>query len=485
MREMRTMEDQHRPDPQDTYGSPEQPDRRRMLGSLIGTAAAAAGLAGCATGSTLAPQPVASKPVMGLKAAPLAEVRLGLIGVGQRGAELAQTLCRIEGARITAIADIDAVAIDKTLALINQAHAPRPEVITGSSGAWERLIGRSDVDAVVIATPWELHTPMAVAAMRSGKHVFVETPAAVTLNEAWLLVDTSEATQRHCMMLESCCYGRQEMMLLNMIRQGLFGELVHAEGAYFHDLRQQLKEVERGPGSWRSLRYAQHNGNLYPTHGLGPVAQYFNIQRGDRFEYLNSQSSNARGLAAYASRELPPGHPHARLPYITGDVNTSVIKCASGRTILLQHDTTTPRPYSRLNTVVGTNGVFSGFPDRIAIEMMDGRKLMTPSGNREASREWDSDMKPWFERFDHPLWKQLGAQAQQGGAGGMDFVMMWRVIYNLRQGLPMDQDVYDAAAWSAVLPLSCESVADRGNAKDFPDFTRGRWKTPRTLGVMA
>ena len=214
------------------------------------------------------------------------------------------------------------------------------------------------------------------------------------------------------------------------------------------------------------------------------MAQYFNIQRGDRFDYLNSQSSNARGLAAYASRELPPGHPHARLPYITGDVNTSVIKCASGRTLLLQHDTTTPRPYSRLNTVVGTNGIFSGFPDRIALETMDGRKLSSPTG-KDASREWDTDMKTWFDRFDHPLWKQLGAQAQQGGAGGMDFVMLWRVIYNLRQGLPMDQDVYDAAAWSVVLPLSCESVADRGNAKDFPDFTRGRWKTARTLGVMA
>lgn len=468
------MDDQDRPD---------HPDRRRLLGGLLSTGAATA-LAGCASGGPLAPLPTGNKSVMGLKAPALPEVRVGIIGVGQRGAELAQTLCRIEGARITAIADIDAQAIDKTLSLINQARAPRPEVITGSSGAWERLIGRSDVDAVIIATPWELHTPMAVAAMKSGKHVFIETPAALTVNEGWLLVDTAEATQRHCMMLESCCYGREEMMLLNMIRQGLFGELVHAEGAYFHDLRQQLKDLTRGPGSWRTLRYAQHNGNLYPTHGLGPVAQYFNIQRGDRFDYLNSQSSNARGLAAYATRELPAGHPHARLPYITGDVNTSVIKCASGRTILLQHDTTTPRPYSRLNTVVGTNGVFSGFPDRIAIETMDGRKLMSAAG-KDASREWDTDMKSWFDRFDHPLWKQLGAQAQQGGAGGMDFVMMWRVIYNLRQGLPMDQDVYDAAAWSAVLPLSCESVADRGNAKDFPDFTRGRWKTARPLGVMA
>jgi len=468
----------------DDHDRPDQPDRRRLLGGLLSTGAATA-LAGCASGGPLAPLPTGNKSVIGLKVPALGEVRIGIIGVGQRGAELAQTLCRIEGARITAVADTDPVAIDKTLALINQARAPRPEVITGSSGAWERLISRPDVDAVIIATPWELHTPMAVSAMKSGKHVFIETPAAVTINEGWLLVDTAEATQRHCMMLESCCYGREELMVLNMVRQGLFGELVHAEGAYFHDLRHQLKEVARGPGSWRTLRYAQHNGNLYPTHGLGPIAQYFNIHRGDRFDYLNSQSSNARSLAAFAARELPAGHPHARLPYITGDVNTSVIKCASGRTILLQHDTTTPRPYSRLNTVVGTNGAFSGFPDRIAVEMLDGRKLMQPGGDREAFRDWDTAMAPWFERFDHPLWKQLGPQAQQGGSAGMDFVMLWRVIYNLRQGLPMDQDVYDAAAWSAVLPLSCDSVADRGNAKDFPDFTRGRWKTARPAALVA
>ena len=193
----------------------------------------------------------------------------------------------------------------------------------------------------------------------------------------------------------------------------------------------------------------------------------------------------SRGFAAYARREFPADHARNRLPYINGDINTSLIKCASGRTILLQHDTSTPRPYSRLNQVVGTNGSFAGFPDRIALETLDGKTLMQRSGKREAYHDWDMRMEPWFERYDHPLWKRLAAEAQRnGGHGGMDYLMMWRLVYCLRHGEALDQDVYDAASWSAVFPLSCDSVADRGNAKDFPDFTRGRWKTAKPLAVV-
>jgi hypothetical protein len=286
------------------------------------------------------------------------------------------------------------------------------------------------------------------------------------------------------MMLENVCYGREELMLLNMVRAGLFGELLHAEGAYIHDLRWQIKELTRSTGSWRTLWHTRRNGNLYPTHGLGPIAQYFGINRGDRFEYLNSQSSPARAFAAYSKREFPPEHPRNRLRYVNGDINTSLIHCASGRTILLQHDTATPRPYSRLNSVVGTNGSFAGFANRIALEYEGGRKRMR--GRVEAYHQWETDMAPWFEAWDHPLWKRLSQDAlRNAGHGGMDYVMLWRLVWCLRNGQPLDQDVYDAASWSAVFPLSCDSVADRGNACEFPDFTRGRWRQTPPLGIVS
>ncbi|MFG6449738.1 Gfo/Idh/MocA family protein [Roseateles sp. BYS180W] len=454
------------------------------MGSLLG--GALAGLAGCASGSGVLERASTAKSVMGLRSRPLDVARFGVIGVGQRGSFLTKTLCQIEGARVVAIADTDAQAIDKTLGLIAKAGRPKPDVITGSSGAWQRMLDRDDIDAVLIVTPWELHTPMAVAAMRAGKHAFVEIPAAVSVDEAWQLVDTAEATQRHCMMLENCCYGREELMVLHMVRLGLFGELLHAEGAYIHDLRWQIKELTRSTGSWRTLWHARRDGNLYPTHGLGPIAQYFGINRGDRFDYINSQSSPARTFAEYSRKNFPADHPRNQLRYINGDINTSLIKCASGRTIMVQHDTNTPRPYSRLNTVVGTNGSFGGFPNRIALETLDGKTLMDASGKQEAFHHWDGNMQPWFDRYDHPLWKRLAQEAQRnGGHGGMDYVMMWRVVYSLIHGEAMDQDVYDAASWSAVFPLSCDSVADRGNAKDFPDFTRGAWKTTKPLGIVA
>jgi predicted dehydrogenase len=363
-------------------------------------------------------------------------------------------------------------------------HTP-PAVYAQGDRGYRALLDRPDIDAVIIATPWEWHTPMALDAMRAGKHVFVEVPAATTVADCWALVDMSERTGRHCMMMENVCYGREELMLLNMVRAGLFGELLHGEAAYIHDLRWQIKEIERSTGSWRTFWHTRRNGNLYPTHGLGPIAQMFGVNRGDRFLYLNSQSTPSRNFKRYAQREFAPEHPRNALNYINGDMNTSLVKCASGRTLMVQHDTSTPRPYTRHNFVQGTNGAFGSFPNRIALEMLDGKTRMHKNGKYEAFHEWDTDMGPWFERFEHPLWKALAIEAKRnGGHGGMDFVMLWRMVFCLRNGLALDQDVYDAAAWSAVFPLSCDSVADRGNAKDFPDFTRGDWQSGKPLGVV-
>jgi len=335
--------------------------------------------------------------------------------------------------------------------------------------------------------------------MESGKHAFVEVPAATTLEECWQLVNTAERTQKNCMMMENVNYGREELMVLNMVRQGLFGEVLHGEAAYIHDLRWQMKEIEHKTGSWRTYWHTKRDGNLYPTHGLGPVSQYMNINRGDRFDYVTSTSSPARGRAEYVKEEFPEDHERNTLNFTAGDMNTSTIKTVNGRTIMVQHDTTSPRPYSRHNLIQGTNGTFAGFPNRITFEEAPDKlkeaykgvydKKMADfkagKGPRPRHHYWDTDMEKWYEEYDHPLYVRMGEEAtRNGGHGGMDFLMMYRIVYCLRNGEPLDQDVYDAAAWSSIFPQSMASVADRSNSKTIPDFTRGAWKTGKPLGVV-
>ena len=450
-------------------------DRRSFLKASMVTAAATA-LAACATERATGTTPkAAGKSVMGLVVPKMTEVRVGLIGVGERGIGYVHHFSRIEGARITAICDTDTLVLARAEKAINEYGRDKPAYFSKGDHAYRDLLNLDNVDIVVIATPWAWHHPMAKEAMLAGKHAFVEVPMAGTLEEMWDLVDTAEVTQRNCMMMENVCYGRDELMVLNMVRQGVFGDLLHGEAAYIHELRWQMKEIDSKTGSWRTAYHAKYNGNLYPTHGLGPVAQYMNINRGDRFDYLTSVSSPSLGRAAYAKREFPADHQRNQLKYICGDMNTSLIKTVKGRSIMVQHDTTTPRPYSRHNLIQGTNGVFAGFPNRIALE----------NGGSQSYHEWDENMDAWYGKYDHPLWTRMGTEAEEnGGHGGMDFLMCWRMIYCLRNGEALDQDVYDGAAWSAVLPLSVASVGDRGNSKDFPDFTRGVWQTAKPLGIV-
>jgi len=453
-------------------------DRRGFLKASMASVASAA-LAACAQGGASAPSAAsrksAGKSVMGLVVPAMAEVRVGLIGVGERGVGYIHHFNNIEGARITAICDTDPLVLERARKLMTEHGSNQVAYFGQGDQAYQDLLARADVDIVVIATPWEWHHPMAKDTMLAGKHACVEVPMGLSLIQLWDLVDTAELTQRNCMMLENVCYGRDELMVLNMVRQGVFGELLHGEAAYIHELRWQMKEMERKTGSWRTKYHSQINGNLYPTHGLGPVSQYMNINRGDRFDYLSSMSSPAVGRAAYAKREFAADHPRNAMKYICGDMNTSLIKTVKGRTIMVQHDTTTPRPYSRHNLIQGSNGVFAGFPNRIALE----------NGGRGSYHDWDQDMEYWYGKYDHPLWLRMGAEAEKnGGHGGMDFLMCWRLIYCLRNAEPLDQDVYDGAAWSAVQPLSAASVADRGNSKDFPDFTRGLWQSAKPLGIV-
>ena len=338
------------------------------------------------------------------------------------------------------------------------------------------------LDAVIIATNWNNHARMAIETMKQGAHAFVEVPIGVTLAEMWEIVDTSERTQKHCMMMENVNYGREELLYLNMCRKGVIGELLHAEAAYIHELRFQMEEQERGTGSWRTHHYAKRNGNLYPTHGLGPVAQYMNLGRGeDQFNTLVSFSTPAFGRKLYAEKKYAADHKWNTLEYKGGDLNTSIIKTQLGRTILVQWDETSPRPYSRHNLIQGTQGTLAGFPTRIALE--GGVKGVADSHHRWAQGEGLASV---YEEFEHPLYKRLGALAKKmGGHGGMDFMMRYRMVECLRKGLPLDQNVYEGCLWSAVSPLSEASVAGGGIPQKFPDFTRGEWVKTQALAVVS
>ncbi|MBA3726597.1 MAG: Gfo/Idh/MocA family oxidoreductase [Armatimonadetes bacterium] len=450
-------------------------DRRDFLKAVgaTGVGLAAGQLPTFAEAQT--PKP-AGQSAAGLRAPKLDSVRLGFIGVGARGSGHVAQMLMIEGVEVKAICDTHEPTAQASVKGCVDKGRPAPTAYTNGPENYKRMLERDDIDAVIIATPWEWHVPMSVDTMQAGKHAFVEVPAAITVDGCWELVDTSERTQKHCMMMENVNYGREELMVLNMCRQGVFGELLHGEAAYIHDLRGQMHEVERGTGSWRTLHYMKRNGNLYPTHGLGPVAQYMNINRGDRMDYMSSVSSPARVRAIYAKEHFPADHKWNKGKFICGDINTSIVKTVKGKTLMIQWDEQLPRPYTRHNLIQGTKGVWAGFPDRVVVEGM------SPSTD---SWQQGEALKPYYDKYEHPLWTRIGEEATKaGGHGGMDFVMLWRIVYCLRNGEPLDQDVYDAASWSVITPLSEKSVANRGRTVDVPDFTRGKWKTMKPLGIV-
>lgn len=448
--------------------------RRRILQSATlaagGLGLKALGLRATAeAGQAEGPRPArAGESVIGMRFEPRPVVRLGLIGHGGRGRSLLHDLLGIPGVEVNAVCDLVKSRVESAQAAVEKKGQKRPAAYAAGETDFENLVRRDDLDVVYIATPWRWHVPMAVAAMEAGKHAFVEVPAATTLPDCWRLVEASERTRRHCVMLENCCFGYNELLVLGMVRAGLLGELTHAEAAYIHDLREVLFDDHEG--TWRRDEHFSRNGNLYPTHGLGPVAGYLDINRGDRFAALVSMSSSEKSLSARRDR-LPAGDPRRSETYACGDVNTSILRTARGRTVLLQHDVVTPRPYTRINHIAGTKGVFRDYPPRL---FLDGQKRHD---------RWGS-LKDQKKRFEHPLWTRLKKQASKGGHGGMDYVMSWRLMQCVREGLAPDMDVYDAATWSAPAPLSEQSVKAGGSAVDFPDFTRGRWKETRPAFVL-
>ena len=344
------------------------------------------------------------------------------MGVGGRGSGLLNDLLNIPGVEVPAICDLRPDHAERGAKRVERAGQPKPEIYAGSQTAYEKLCARTDLDLVYNATPWDWHVPIAVCAMEHGHHVAVEVPAATTLKDCWKLVDTSEKTRKHCIQLENCCYGWSELMVLRMVKAGLFGDVTHGEAAYIHDLRGLLL-ADSGEGLWRREPHIKHDGNLYPTHGLGPVANYMGIHKGDRFERIVSVSTKEASLTAYRDRTEPPTSKKRAEKYVAGDMNTSIIRTALGRTIMLQHDVVTPRPYSRLNLIQGTKGTFADYPARI---FFDGA----------GHGDWQT-LDAYKEKWEDPLWKKEGETARKlGGHGGMDYLMSFRLIECMKQGLP-------------------------------------------------
>ena len=423
-------------------------------------------------------RPARAKYMGGFAAPKLDTVRLGFIGVGARGSGAVSQFAQIEGTEIVAIADLYEDWAKNSGKGVEKLGKKSPILYYGSPTKYHELLARPDIDAVIICTPWEEHAPMCIAAMEAGKHAFTEVPMAFTIADLWKVVDTSERTGKHCMMMENCNYNREELMFLNLARQGVLGDLLHGEAAYLHPLREQMMEVDRGTGSWRTKYYATPNGgNLYPTHGLGPVAQYMNIARTeDNFARLVSFASPARGRNQYAKAKFPPDHKWNKMNFQCGDISTQLIKTQLGRTIMVQWDETNPRPYSRHDLLMGTKGTVAGYPARAAIEGFAD------------TEEWSEDAKfeKLYEKYEHPLWKRMGELAKKmGGHGGMDFIMRTRIIECLRAGEPLDQNVYEGAMWSSVRPLSSKSEQEDGTSQKFVDFTRGNWQTTAPLGIIA
>lgn len=414
--------------------------------------------------------------MVGFKSESISKVRVGLLGSGNRGQMLIEMfpwLVENGYAEIVAISDLEEGRVNKTLEKIKAFQAKTPAAYWGNPNEWKKLVQRDDIDLLIIATPWELHTPMAIEGMERGKHVALEVPVAYTLSECWELIETAERTQKHCIMLENCCYNDEELFVLNMVENGVFGDLTHAEGAYLHDLRGFMLHSGYYQDYWRLKHHTYRDGNFYTTHGLGPVSFYMHIGRGDTYAHLTSMSSREMNLTLAAEK--------ANVPYKEfkcGDMNTTLIKTEKGKTIMLQFDVHTGRPYSRINKVVGTKAVHDGYPSRLYIEPEE----------LSFSHHWldEESYNDYKSKYEHPMITRLKSISEnfKQGHGGMDFVMIYRLIRCLNLGIALDINLYDSVMWSAVTPLSEISVASKSLSIPFPDFTGGTWKNKSELEIM-
>ncbi len=406
------------------------------------------------------------------------KARIAMIGVGLRGQNHLDLLLRRDDVDLIAICDVDDRMLATSKEMITKGGKKMPKVYTGRDYAWKDMLAKEKVDAVVISTPWEWHKPMIIGALEAGlKYVGTEVILGITLQDHWDVVKAAEKYNAHVMMLENVCYRRDVMAVLNMVRQGLFGELIHLQGGYQHDLREvkfndgvhpyghgvEFGEKGFSEAKWRTNHSVHRNGDLYPTHGIGPIANYININRGNRFLSLCSFSSKSRGLHNHIVKQGGENHPNAKVRFKLGDVVTTSIDCANGETILLQHDTNLPRPYSLGFRVQGTEGLWMDVNRGIYIQ----EKSAKP-------HQWDN-AKEWLDKYDHPLWARWSKETEGAGHGGMDFFVIHAFIESIKRKTPTPLDVYDAAAWSAITPLSEQSIELGHETVEFPDFTGGQW----------
>ncbi|MEG1982216.1 MAG: Gfo/Idh/MocA family oxidoreductase [Alistipes sp.] len=407
--------------------------------------------------------------MVGFAAAPMPVVRVGFIGLGMRGPGAVERFTHLEGVEIKALCDLYPERVEATQAILEKRGLPRADMYSGEEG-WKALCERKDLDLIYIVTPWQLHTPMAVYAMEQGKHVAVEVPAATSLEECWALVNTAEKTQRHCMMLENCVYDFFELTTLNMAQHGLFGEILHAEGAYIHNLEPFWDEYQ---GNWRLDFNQKHRGDVYATHGLGPACQALDIHRGDRMTYLVAMDTKSVNGAKIAKKKMGVE------TFANADLTTTLISTERGKTIELQHDVYTPRPYSRMYQLTGTEGFANKYPIEgyvVKKDKVENTKALDIEDFSEHDFVPEGVKAMLMKEYEDPIQIELAEKAKEvGGHGGMDFIMDYRLIYCLHHGLPLDQDVYDAAEWSCIGALTAASLAHHSLPVAVPDFTRGNW----------
>lgn len=415
--------------------------------------------------------------LFGFKAHPIKKVRVGIVGLGNRGTtllEMFKWLVENNHCEVVALSDISESKVNEANERLSKWQKSPAQLYFSSEDEWKKLADRDDVDLMLIATPWELHTPMSLYGMKKGKHVASEVPIAYSLSDCWELVKTAEQTKKHCIMLENCCYNEEELFVLNMIENGVFGDLTHSEGAYLHDLRAHMLSSDYYQDQWRLKHHIERDGNFYTTHGLGPISFYMNIGRGDTYSHLTSMSSRELNLSQTA-KSMNSKYTEFKC----GDMNSTMIKTELGKTILLQFDVHTGRPYSRINKVVGTKAVHDGYPSRLYIDQEEpvfwGHNWLS-----------DKEYGDFSSKYQHPMISKLKSISQEfkQGHGGMDFVMIYRLIRCLNLGLPLDINVYDSVMWSAITPLSELSVASKSLSIPFPDFTGGKWQEKNPLEIM-
>ncbi|MDC0908739.1 Gfo/Idh/MocA family oxidoreductase [Flavobacteriales bacterium] len=415
--------------------------------------------------------------MFGFKCSKIEKVRIGIIGLGNRGntlLEMLEYLIKNNHAEINGLSDLTYKKVNLASEKISSWQRKKIKLFYDSNDDWKKMCKRDDIDLIIIATPWNLHAKMAIFSMENNKHVGCEVPIASTLKDCWKIIETAERTKKHCMMMENCNYNEEELWILNMIQEGVFGDITHTEGAYIHDLRGLLLSDTYYQDQWRLNEHINRNGNLYTTHGLGPISFYLNIARGDTFSYLTSMSSRELNLSKAAKNEN-----HPIQSYSCGDMNNTLIKTKKGKTILLQFDVHTGRPYTRINKVVGTKAVHDGYPSRLYID-----KENIPSWGHNWLNKDEYNL--FKTKYKHPIIKSLEkiSEGFKQGHGGMDFVMIYRMIRGLNLGLPLDINVYDSVMWSAITPLSEISVASKSKSIIIPDFTAGKWRDYSSLEIM-